>query len=198
MQDLITDRSAEAPITLLLKRWKSGDAAARNELFTVVYQQVHQIAQGALRAKSGATINPTELSNEALIRLLGSDATYENRRHFFGVVATATRQVLIDGARKRMAQKRGSLAGHISLEQASQQDIERPGLESDADAQLLRLEDALTGLAQAYPRQSQLIELLYFGGFTQTDLAQTMELSISTVERDLRFAKAWLKQAVLT
>ena len=95
MQGSMADSSASAPIPALRHRWESGDDVARNKLFTVVYQQVHPIAQ---RAKSGATINPTELSNEALIRMLGSDANYENRRHFFGVVATATRQVLIRNA----------------------------------------------------------------------------------------------------
>ncbi len=185
------DDASQMPITQLLQRWGAGDVDARTELLGLVYQQVHKIAERAIRAEPGATLSPTELSNEALLRLLVSDADFQDRKHFFSVIATATRQVLIDAARKRMAQKRGGASLHLSLEHANDVQIDR-----DPDTVLLRLDQALAQLAAEHPRRGQLIEMLYFGGFTQAQLAQATDLSITTVERDVRFAKAWLKKFV--
>jgi len=104
-----SDISAPSPveITQLLRRWQDGDQVAREHLVEAVYAQVRAIAGRTVRANPDATLGATELAHEALLRLLGGDATWDNRRHFFNVVAQATRQILVDTARRRLRDKRG-------------------------------------------------------------------------------------------
>ena len=147
------------------------------------------IAAQSLQQQAGSTLTPTELAHEALVRLLGTDVAWADRRHFFHVVAQATRQVLVDRARKRLADKRGAGGEAVPLSQA-----EHIGV--DFDQELVRVDDALSALGANDARQARIVELTYFGGFSNEEVAQALETSVSTVERDLRFARAWLKVAL--
>lgn len=185
------DAPAPSPveITQLLRRWQDGDLVARERLVEAVYAQVRAIAGRTVRANPGATMGATELAHEALARLLGGEATWENRRHFFNVVAQATRQILVDAARRRLRDKRGGGAMAVSLSAADEQ-------AQAEDEDLLRLHEALEQLAARDPRKAQVLELTYFGGLEREELARALEVSVPTVDRDLRFGKAWLKRAL--
>lgn len=190
MSAVMTQESAPHEVTRLLRAWQEGDAAARERLMSLVYDRVRAIAAQSLQRQSASTLTPTELAHEALLRLLGADAGWADRRHFFHVVAQATRQVLVDHARKRLAEKRGAGSEALPLSQA-----EGVGRD-DRDADLVRVDEALCELAANDARQARIIEMTYFGGFAREEIAQALETSISTVDRDLRFARAWLKDAL--
>lgn len=175
---------------MLLSEWRRGDPTALDALMRHVYANVRAIAARSLRAMPGATLSATDLAHEALLRLLGSDMQCIDRHHFFRVAANATRQVLIDTARKRRAGKRGGNPAHVELDEAHA--VAAPG----NDAQLLRLDDALRDLAVHNERHAQMIELVYFGGFNRVEVAAALNLSDTTVDRDLRVARAWLKDAL--
>jgi RNA polymerase sigma-70 factor, ECF subfamily len=163
-------------VTLLLQQdWRSGDAAALDELIPVVYEELHRIATGYLsRERPGQTLRPTDLVSEAYLRLAsGSQPNLENRVHFFGIAARTMRQILVDHARKRDAGKRGG--------------GERPGLDDQVAAverlaELLALDAALEELAAFDARKARIVELLYFGGLTQDEIAQVENLTETTHE----------------
>ena len=180
----------EHDVTRLIARWRAGDGDARELLMQRVYANVRSIAAQSLRRMPNATLSATDIAHEALIRLLGADANWENRRHFFHVAAQATRQVLVDSARKRLSDKRGGGAEHIDLDEAL-------GLSSPHNsAELLRIDHALQELSVADARRAQMIELVYFGGLSRAEVASTLAVSEGTVDRDLRLARAWLKTAL--
>jgi len=182
-----------ADLTKLMHAWQSGDLLARERFFALVYQQVHNIAERNMRKQAQVTLSATELAHESLLRLLGTNGAGGNwvdRKHFFYVVAQATRQVLIDHARRRLANKRDSGAQIALLDSAQTQDSSQ---NHDADLDLVRVNDALEALSSKNARHAQIIELTYFGGFEREEIAAALELSVSTVDRDLRFARAWLK-----
>lgn len=185
----MNDDSAPHVLTRLLRAWQDGDAGARERLMSLVYDRIRAIAAQSLQRQAGSTLTPTELAHEALVRLLGSEAAWEDRRHFFHVVAQATRQVLVDRARKRLADKRGAGDEALPLSEA-----EHVGAELDQE--LVRVDDALSALGANDARQARIVELTYFGGFSREEVAQALETSVSTVDRDLRFARAWLKDAL--
>lgn len=172
-----------------MRSWQDGDAAAGEQLFALVYPRVRAIAARALRG-GDATLTPTELAHEALLRLIGDQPDWHDRHHFFHVVAQATRQILVDHARRRLADKRGGGARALPLSAA--EGISQP----EDEAGLLRVDDALQELASIDPRRARIVELVYFGGFARAEIAQALAISEGTVDRDLRFARAWLKQAL--
>jgi len=174
----------------LIAAWREGDANAREALVERVYANVRAIAAQSLHRAPGATLGTTDLAHEALIRLLGADASWEDRRHFFHVAAQATRQVLVDAARRRLSAKRGSGAEHVELGHALDQPI------PEADASLVQLDAALRDLQHNDPRRAQIIELVYFGGLGRAEVASSLALSETTVDRDLRLARAWLRSAM--
>ena len=176
-------------ITQLLRRWQDGDLVAREHLVEAVYAQVRAIAGRTVRANPGATLGATELAHEALARLLGGEASWENRRHFFNVVAQATRQILVDTARRRLRDKRGGGAVPVSLSAADEQ-------AQAEDEDLLRLHEALEQLAARDPRKAQVLELTYFGGLDARQVGEVLGTSVATVERDLKFGRAWLREAM--
>lgn len=189
------DPSADAAtggheVTRLIAAWRGGDAAAREALVERVYANVRAIAAQSLRQMPGATLGATDLAHEALIRLLGADADWNDRRHFFHVAAQATRQILVDAARQRLAAKRGGGAERVDLDLAG--DVAANG----DDAELVRIDDALHDLQQADARRAQMIELVYFGGLSRVEVAQALQVSEGTVDRDLRLARAWLRSAL--
>ena len=177
-------------VTRLIDRWRAGDDDARELLMQCVYANVRAIAAQSLRRLPNATLSATDIAHEALIRMLGADANWENRKHFFHVAAQATRQVLVDAARKRMAGKRGGGAERVDLDEAL-------GVSSsDNDTELLRIDAALHELSAADARRAQVIELVYFGGLSRAETASALAVSEGTVDRDLRLARAWLKTAL--
>jgi RNA polymerase sigma-70 factor, ECF subfamily len=184
--------SGDHNVTQLIAAWRSGDEDARAALMSVVYSNVRAIAGQSLRQMPGATLGATDLAHEALLRMLGSDAPWESRKHFYHVVAQATRQVLVDAARRRLAAKRGGGAEHVQIDAALEVGIEQ------SDGTLMQLDAALDALAEANARRAQMIELVYFGGLSRHEVAAALDLSEGTVDRDLRLARAWLRSALQT
>jgi RNA polymerase sigma factor (TIGR02999 family) len=181
-----TDRGE---ITRLLRRWQGGESDAREALVAAVYEQVRAIARRTVSANPGATLSATDLAHEALIRMLGADADWADRRHFYNVVAQATRQILVDAARRRLRDKRGGGALPVSLSAADQ-------VAAAGDEDLVRIDEALGQLAAQDPRRAQVIELTYFGGLDRGEVAASLGVSVPTVDRDLRFGRAWLRRAL--
>lgn len=174
-------------ITNLLIAWRGGDQQALEDLMPVVYEELRGICRNYLnRERQNHTLNPTDLVNEVYLRLIQVDRIdWQNRAHFFAVTAQVIRQILISYARKRGAVKRGGDAVLIPLEQAVEK---AEGLQVD----IVRLDDALNLLAETDPRKARIIELKFFVGLTDGEVAEVLSTSESTVRRELRFAKAWL------
>lgn len=177
-------------ITRMLVAWRGGDVQARESLMQRVYANVRAIASQSLRNMPGATLSATDLAHEALLRLLGSELEWADRRHFFHVAAQATRQVLVDAARRRLADKRGGGVHRVDFDEALV--VASP----ESDQQLLRIDDALRDLAASDARRAQTIDLVYFGGLSRPQVAAALDVSEGTVDRDLRLARAWLKTAL--
>ncbi len=186
----MSDAASDHDITRLLVAWRGGDVQAREALMQRVYANVRAIAMQSLRNMPGATLSATDLAHEALLKLLGSNLDWADRRHFYHVAAQATRQVLVDAARKRLADKRGAGAEHVEIDAAID-------LAATADDdQLVRIDEALSELALNDQRRAQTIELVYFGGLSRPEVAAALAVSEGTVDRDLRLARAWLKTAL--
>ena len=175
-------------VTLLFDRWRGGEDEARAELVTLLYHELRQLARTQLSREHGhRTLQPTELLNEALARLLGSEVTPENRSHFFSLAARAMRRVLVDHARKRSASKRFDPRERVELDAG-----ETPSEEPDLD--VLAVHHALERFAEIAPRPARLVELRYFGGLTNPEAAEVLDISLASVERDWRLARLWLRR----
>jgi len=173
-------------ITDLLNQWAHGDAAAGERVFPLVYDELRRIAGRWLRQSEPQTLQITALVHEAYLRLIGdSGKQWETRGHFFGVAAKAMRHILVDHARAGAAAKRGGPLKPIPLNDALD-------LAPDRLPELILLDDALSALAKLHPRQSQVVELRFFGGLSVEQTAGTLRVSAETVARDWRAAKAWL------
>jgi RNA polymerase sigma factor (TIGR02999 family) len=177
------------PITELLQAWRVGDAIAHSQLNAQVYAELKRMARGRMRRSgAGATIEPTALVHEAVARLLDSDADWRSRTHFYALVALQMRAVLVDAARRRGAAKRGGSWAMVTLDPEA--------LGSGNDDGLLELHDGLERLAAEEPRTARVVELTYFGGLDSAQVAEVCGISVATVERDLRFGRAWLRDAL--
>jgi RNA polymerase sigma factor (TIGR02999 family) len=174
-------------VTQWLIAWSQGDQAALDRLMPLVYDELHRMAKRHMaRQQPGHTLQTTALIHEAYLRLVGQPAKqWQNRAHFFAVAAQAMRHVLVDYARSRGYQKRGGGARAVSLDEAAIVSHERA-------AELIALDEALTDLAALHPRQSQVVELRFFGGLSVEETAEVLKVSPDTVMRDWRMAKAWL------
>jgi RNA polymerase sigma factor (TIGR02999 family) len=179
-------------VTQLLRAWSKGDNEALDELYQVVYNELHRLAHRYMsRENAGHTLQTTALVNEAYLRLADAkDMNWQDRAHFFAVSANVMRRILIDEARARRAERRGGDNLTIALDEAL--DIER-----GADINLIALDLALRGLSKINHRQSQVVELRYFGGLSVDETAEVLKVSADTVMRDWRFAKAWLKRELV-
>jgi RNA polymerase sigma factor (TIGR02999 family) len=173
-------------ISQLLDAWGRGDPRAREDLVPHVYQELRKRAAAYLQhERQGHTLQPTALVNEAYIRLMGHQrVTWLNRAHFFGVAAQIMRRVLVDHARARLASKR---PGVISIELNEDTAAVQP-----RDCELLMLDDVLRELAQMDKRQAHIVELKYFGGLSEAEVAGVLSLSRATVTREWQSARAWL------
>jgi RNA polymerase sigma factor (TIGR02999 family) len=176
-----------AQVTNLLNRWASGDRGAGEKVFPLVYRELRRIASRSMNREGAShTLQTTALVNEAYIRLTGdSSKQWANRSHFFGVAAKAMRHFLVDYARAEATAKRGGDHKPLSLDEALL-------IAGERMPQLIMLDDALTALAQLHPRQSQVVELRFFGGLDVEQTAGALQVSPETVARDWRAAKAWL------
>jgi RNA polymerase sigma factor (TIGR02999 family) len=174
--------------TLILGRARAGDEGARGELLTRVYDELRQVASGLMRReRPGHTLSPTAVVHEAVIRLLG-DAVFDkaaDRSYLFASAARAMREVLIDHARRRAAGRRGGGRRRVPL------DLVVDYFEAQ-DLDIVAVHDALDRLAELNERQAQVMTLRYFGGLTVPEVATALGVSVVTVERDWRLARAWL------
>lgn len=190
MSEPASPAAADHEVTRLLIAWNQGSAGAAEELTELVYAQVRAIAGKHLRQFDGdVTLAPTELANELFLRLLGKDIDWRDRRHFFGVVVAAMRNMLIDMARARGSEKRGGGLPFVELERAD----ETPGDDLiDLRTNWLAVHEALNRLEIVDRDCAQMVELKFFSGLTTEEIAQVRGVSRATVVRSWRFAKAWL------
>jgi RNA polymerase sigma-70 factor, ECF subfamily len=175
-------------VTTLLHELHAGDENAREQLLHRVYAELRQMAAGFLgKEQPNPSWQPTELVHEALVRLLGTNALEltQNRAHFFGIAARTMRQLLVEHVRLRRAQKRGGGWRRVPLDDLTDH-LEQLRLDAEA------VHEALERLATFHERQSQVVTLRFFGGFTVEEVAEQLGISVSTVESDFRIARAWL------
>lgn len=174
-------------LTTLLRAWRQGDRAAFDQIAPVIYDELRRLAAFHLRGeRPGHTFGPTELISEAYLRLVGSaQLDFHDRAHFFAIASRNMRQILVDHARKRTADKRGGGERPVELDE-TQVAIERPEA-------LIALDRALEELTKFDERKARITELHYFGGLTQEEIAAVCDVSVNTVARDLRSSEAWLR-----
>ena len=178
-------------ITQFLLRWSRGDQSALDQLMPAVYDELYKLANSYLRReRPGHTLQPTALINEAYLRLIKQDfPEWQSRRHFYGVAAQLMRQILVEYARGRAAEKRGGGDQKFSLDEALTFSDEKAG-------ELVALNDALIALAKFDERKVRIIELRYFGGLSLEETAAALGLSIATIGHEMRLARAWLRREV--
>lgn len=176
-------------LTGILKAWSGGDALALERLTPIVYAELHRLARQSMsHERGGHVMQPSALVNEAFVRLIGgAPVEWESRNHFFAVSALLMRQIMVDFARTQLAQKRGERAPHLDLGQA----LEEPDRMLQP-MDFLDLDAALNELAGLAPRQAKVVELRYFGGLENSEIADILGTSEPTVVRDWRAARAWL------
>jgi RNA polymerase sigma factor (TIGR02999 family) len=157
----------------------------------IVYAELRRLAASYLRReRQGHTLQPTALVHEAYVRLIDQrQIDWTNRAQFIGLAAVMMRRILVNHARDRIAAKRGGGAEHVPLTLAGE------GIGA-AEVNLLDLHEALTALTESDPRKGRIVELKFFGGLTTQEIAETLGMSVATVERDWKFARAWLYQAL--
>ena len=177
----------DEPITILLHQFAAGDKSAIDRLVPLLYPELKKLARSYMRNENqGHTLQPTALVHQAYMRLVKQDQPdFRNRAHFMGVAAHIMRQILIDHARLRDAEKRGGGAARLSLEGVEIASAERPPL-------ILAVDQALTELAQTDPVKGRLIEMRFFGGLTAEESAEVLNIPVTEVRRHLRVAQAWL------
>lgn len=175
-------------VTQLLSKAQSGDETALNELLPLVYNELRRVAANQLKSeRSNHTLQATALVHEAYLRLLEQkEVDWRNRAHFFSIAAEMMRRILVNYAIQRNAKKRGDGATKIALDEAVSFSAQR-------DFDLVSLDDALKNLEKFDEKQAKIVELRFFGGLTIEETAEVLEISDSTVKREWRMAKAWLK-----
>ncbi len=184
---------ASSEVTQLLIAWQKGDSSAADQLFPLIYDELHRAAARAMRGESdGHTLQPTALVNEVYLRLEAqSGAEWKNRSQFFGVAAQIMRRVLVDHARARLSDKRGGGVRAITLDDLH--DAPRASAES-TEVGILELNAALDKLAILDRNQARVVELRYFTGLTIEETADAMGVSPATVKRDWVVTRAWLRR----
>jgi RNA polymerase sigma factor (TIGR02999 family) len=178
-------------ITQLLIQWSSGDRSALDKLMPLVYEELRKLAHHYMsRERAGHTLQTTALVNEAYARLVDQHGlTFESRAHFFGIAARAMRQILVEYARARAAEKRGGGRERVELDEAALVS-EEPAME------MVALDEALRELAGFDERLARVVELRFFGGLSVEETAEVLRVSPNTVIRDWSTARAWLYKAV--
>jgi RNA polymerase sigma-70 factor (ECF subfamily) len=179
--------SSPKEITQLLLAWRQGDRSALDQLIPLIYKELRRLAKHYMsQERPGHTLQTTALVNEAYLRLIdASQVRWQNRAHFFAVSAQLMRRVLVDFARSHHQLKRGGKARRVSLDEALV-------VSEEQGADLVALDDALSALSALDGRQSQVVELRFFGGLSVEETAEVLKVSPTTVRRDWTFARAWL------
>jgi RNA polymerase sigma factor (TIGR02999 family) len=179
---------ASQQITAWLADWRQGNSGAGSRLAGAVYPELRQIAARFLHNERGNhTLEPNALVNELWIRLMGGEPVpYQNRAHFYAIAAQTMRRILIDHARARVAGKRGGVQQQLSLTAVEGWN---PVVQ---DQDILLLDEALTKLEKADPRAARVVELRFFGGLQEEEAAEVLGVSVITVKRDWKVARAWL------
>lgn len=177
----------KSQVTQILHDWSEGDPGAPERLMPLVYDEMRRIARSFIsRERPGHTLQPTALANEAYLRLVGQHSvSWQGRAHFYSVAATMMRRVLINHARTRAAEKRGGAAVRLSLE-----DVDVPAEERAAD--VVAMDEALDRLSQFSERGSKIVEMRFFAGMSDDEIAEVLGVSTRTVLRDWKAARLWL------
>ncbi len=174
-------------VTQLLQAWCRGEQSALDRLMPLVYAELHKLAHiYMMRERPGHTLQTSALVNEAYIRLIDAgQIEWQDRAHFFAIAANFMRRILVDFARSRGYQKRGGDAKKVSLD-------ESVFISPEPGAELIRIDEALSALAEFDGRKAKVVELRFFGGMTEDETAEVLHVSRETVKRDWRLAKNWL------
>lgn len=183
--------SSSNEFTALLIEYRSGNQEAGKQLVGVVYQELRRLAQYYLQQeRPDHTLQATALVHEAYMQLFGDGVcAWRDRAHFFNVAAQQMRHLLVDHARAEKAEKRYGGKLKLSLEALT-------GVAEERDDDLIALDEALDRLEAIYPRASRAVELRFFGGLTEKETAEVLEISTATLKRDWDFARAWLYQQI--
>lgn len=180
-------------VTALLRACREGDPAAHEQVLPLVYQELRSLAGNHMRGESpGHTLQATELVHEAFLRLVNADVAWQDRAHFCSVASRAMRRVLVDHARAKRADKRGGDAARVTLSTARSGSVVAE--DEMALEDVLTLDQALAKLAELDERKCRIIEMVYFGGLEHEAIGGLLDISRTTVHRELKFAKAWLKR----
>lgn len=185
------DSPAPHDVTQLLVAWTNGDQAARDQLMSVVYEELHRLARRYMRRESpGHTLQTSALVNEAFLRLVDQrNVHWQGRAHFFGIAAQMMRRILVDYARNRGSYKRGGGERALSLDEGLIVPEQR-------SAEVVAVHEALEQLAKFDARKSQIVELRFFGGLTIEETAEVLGVSPGTVMSNWTVAKAWLRREI--
>ncbi len=183
----VPTRSVE--VTGLLKAWSGGDQAALERLADQLYNELRRIARRFMRnERAGNTLQTTALVNEVYLRLVDiKNVDWQQRAQFFAIAAQMMRRILVDAARARGSHKRGGGAIKVNVDEA-------PVVSPERDSSLVALDEALETFSKLAPRQAKVVELHYFGGLSEEEIAEVLKTSPRTVRRDWGFAKSWLKR----
>jgi RNA polymerase sigma factor (TIGR02999 family) len=182
---------SKAEVTQLLKAWGQGDDGALGRLIPLVQNELHRLARRYMsREQPDHTLQTTALVNEVYLRLVDMpQMSWQDRAHFFAISARMMRRILTDFVRSRNYQKRGGTALHVSFDEAL-------AVSQEQDAEIVAIDDALSQLAALDSRKSQVVELRFFGGLSEVEIAEVLKVSPETVRRDWRFAKSWLHRVL--
>jgi RNA polymerase sigma-70 factor (ECF subfamily) len=179
--------SEPSNVTVLLNRMRGGDRQAGDEVAGMVYEELHRIASREMRhERQGHTLQTTALVHEAYMRLAGAESLeIQNRGHFFAVASQQMRRILVDHARSGSAQRRGGGAVKVDLDK-----LQVAAAEQSID--VLLLDESLKELERLEPRAAKVVELRYFGGYTDKEVVEALGVSLATVRREWEFARSWL------
>jgi RNA polymerase sigma-70 factor, ECF subfamily len=175
-------------VTHILQQWQSGDKSAADRLFPLVYEELKRQARAYIRReRSDHTLQPTALVHEAYLRMINraSPTTISDRVHFYGIAARVMRQILVDHARQHNAEKRGGAIERFSVEDVNI-------LPDQSAADLMELDEALKKLEAIDERKARVVDMRFFGGLTEAEIAEVLDVTEKTVRRDWQFAKLWL------
>ena len=178
--------SSSTDTTQLLRAWAKGDAEALHQLTPRVYRELRRMAARLLQnERPGYSLQSTDLVHEVYIRLVNArELNWQHRAHFFAIAATQMRRILLDRARRRVAEKRGGKGQPINMNSLD--------VAQARSRELVALDDALNALAEVDPRKSRVVELRFFGGLSVKETAEVIQVSSDTVQRDWKMARAWL------
>ena len=187
-EDFVSD--TPTAVTRLLRRWRRGDREAEEELLSLIHDRLRRLASRSLRGSDQRTLQPTALVNEAYLKLVGTETEWRSRLHFYACAATVMRRIVVDHARSRKRKKRGGAVQMVALDEALRV------ASAEAAERILALDEALDLLAAEESRAARVVELHYFSGLSYEEIGELLGVSAATVSRDLRFARAWLRQAL--